>query len=275
MQNKKFYKGEIGVAGVVEAILIIALIAIILSTIQVFYIPQIMEQREADHMDQVANQFSRLKSTIDIQSMTKKDFPITTSIKLGSKEIPYFVTARAYGTLSILDNKTYNITIESTTKSKTVPLTDIVFEAYNSYFVDQDYILEGGSLIINQDEGETITVEPNLEVNNNSNNISIYYDIPVIKGIKGKKYASGYKNCFIRTNYSTSDENWVVVSNASIVNISTKYTEAWKDLLSDLLDNNVNIDKGSNYVEISRKNKKINFHYRCYYIYAQISPGWV
>ena len=54
------------VAGVIEALLLVALAAIVLSTIQLVYIPDIMEQREADHMDQVDNQFSHLKSVIDL-----------------------------------------------------------------------------------------------------------------------------------------------------------------------------------------------------------------
>jgi competence protein ComGC len=77
MKNKKLIKRKDAVAGVIEALLLVALAAIIISTIQLVYIPQMMEQRESDHMDDVENQFSYLKSVIDLQSMVKEDVPIS------------------------------------------------------------------------------------------------------------------------------------------------------------------------------------------------------
>ena len=63
MTNKKDRK-KLAVAGVIEALLLVALASIILSTIQLVYIPQMMEEREAEHMDEVSNQFSSLKFMI-------------------------------------------------------------------------------------------------------------------------------------------------------------------------------------------------------------------
>ena len=51
MKNKNYLKERDAVAGVIEALLLVALVAIVLSTIQLIYIPQVMEQREADHED--------------------------------------------------------------------------------------------------------------------------------------------------------------------------------------------------------------------------------
>ena len=103
------------VAGVIEALLIVALVSIIISTIQLIYVPEIMKQKEADHMENIENQFSFLKAVIDIQSMEKKDVPITSTITLGSKELPYFVTARGFGELFIIgmDENNYKINIQS------------------------------------------------------------------------------------------------------------------------------------------------------------------
>jgi len=96
MKKRNFTKEDKGVAGVIEALLIVALVAIVISTIQLVYIPQVMNQREADHMDVVSNQFSSMKAMIDLQSMTEKDVPISSPITLGSRELPYFVTARLF-----------------------------------------------------------------------------------------------------------------------------------------------------------------------------------
>ena len=67
MKNKKIIKRNGAVAGVIEALLLVALVSIIISTIQLTYIPQTMEQKEAEHMDDVENQFSYCCSQIVVQ----------------------------------------------------------------------------------------------------------------------------------------------------------------------------------------------------------------
>lgn len=276
MKNRNLSKERKAVAGVIEALLLVALVSIVISTIQLTYIPEIMEQREAEHMDDVENQFSFLKAVMDLQSMEKKDTPITSPVTLGSRELPYFVTARAFGELNIIgkDNNDYHITIDY--GGKIFNLTSIKYEAYNSYFVDQIYALEGGCIIVKQPDGETVRVEPIINVENKTSEVNIYYDIPIIVGISGKNSTSGYKNCFIRTNYSDTDDNWIPITSVSSINISTDYSNAWYSLLEYLLEENVNIDKGPGYTEVTNKpGKEINFYYKETYIYAQIGPGWI
>lgn len=278
MKNRNIIKERKAVAGVIEALLLVALVSIVISTIQLVYIPEIMEQREADHMDDVENQFSFLKAVMDLQSMEEKDTPITSPITLGGRELPYFVTAKAFGELSIIgiDNGNHEINVYyGAYGAKKFPLTSIKYEAYNSYFVDQIYALEGGCIIVKQPDGETVRVEPTINIQNRSNEINIYYDIPIIVGISGKNYTSGYKNCFIRTNYSNTDDDFISITNVSSINISTDYSDAWYSLLEYLMEENVNINKGSEYVTVTKKTKEINFYYKATYIYAQISPGWI
>ena len=69
--------------------------------IQLTYVPQIMEQKEADHMDQVFNQFSQLKSMVDMQAMSQSTSPISSMLTLGSPKLPYFLTVPALGTACI------------------------------------------------------------------------------------------------------------------------------------------------------------------------------
>ncbi len=275
MGKNSIIKNDKAVAGVIEALLIVALVSIIISTIQLIYIPEIMKQRESEHMEDIENQFSFLKAVIDIQSMEKKDIPITSTITLGSKELPYFVTARAFGELFIegKDNSQYEINIDY--GAKIIPLTSIRYEALNSYFVDQIYAIEGGCIILKQYDGETVRVEPTVNIQNRTDEINIYYDIPIIVGISGKNYTNGFKNCFIRTNFSNTDEDWISYTNISNINITTNYPTAWFDLFEYLFEGNVNLEKGSSYIEISRYTKLINLYYKETYLYAQISPGWI
>jgi len=275
MKNRKFIKQNRAVAGVIEALLLVGLVAVILSVIQLVYIPQIMEQREAEHMDEVANQFSFLKAIIDLQSIEKKDVPISSPITLGSRELPYFITARALGELKIITGEDYNITGGM---EVIIPLTSIKYTALNSYYLDGGvvyYVLEGGAIILKQPDGEKVIVEPTINVVNSPTAIDIYYDIPIIIGISGKDISpQDYKTCFIRTNYSheIGDESPIYS-----INITTEYPDAWNSLLHNIsnLADDVDIKKGSNYVLITMKTKQINLHYNGIYIYAQISPGWI
>jgi hypothetical protein len=276
MKKRNFTRREEGVAGVIEALLIVALVAVVISTIQLVYIPQVMTQREADHMDEVANQFSSMKAMIDLQSVTKKDVPISSPITLGSRELPYFVTARALGELRIVNDANYEINVDY--GALVFPLTAVKYTAYNSYYLEGTmayYIFQGGAIIRKQFDGETVIVEPAITVENLSNIVNIHYNIPIIIGIEGKNTSpTDYKTCFIRTNYSHESNDESLPSVSSIV-ITTEYPAAWNESLYSFLGNNVNINKGSNYVEITKKVKQINLYYKEIYIYAQISPGWI
>jgi len=277
MKKGNFIRDDSGIAGVIEALLMVALVAIVLSTIQLIYIPQVMDQRETDHMDEVANQFSSLKAMIDLQSVTKKDVPISSPITLGSRELPYFVTARALGELEIINDKDYEINVDY--GALILPLTSIKYTAQNSYYLNGKgtevyYTLEGGAIILKQFDGETVIVDPTITVENLTNVINIYYDLPVIVGISGKNSSDlGYKTCFIRTNYSNEIEG--SLSSISQIVINTAYPDAWNETMYNFLEDNVVITKGLNYVQIDKKVKQINLYYKEIYIYAQISPGWI
>jgi len=55
------YSNE-GAAGMVAAVLLIGLLFSFIAFIQAVYVPQWMEQKEAEHMEQVAIQFTQFKS---------------------------------------------------------------------------------------------------------------------------------------------------------------------------------------------------------------------
>ena len=94
---KKIKNSNDAVVGIIAAFLITGLIVLVFSIIQTVYIPQWMEEKEADHMEMVADQFSRLKFAIDTQSTIglhdrSINIPISTSITLGNKEIPFLMS---------------------------------------------------------------------------------------------------------------------------------------------------------------------------------------
>ena len=157
-----------------------------------------MEQKESDHMDVALNQFSNLKTVIEIQSVmgtVGEDQPVAYSpmsspLTLGSSELPNFVSTRALGQINIYDSEDVTSKIDLLPKPADfltgVPLTSIIYQGDNAYFNDQDYILEGGGIILKQDDGETMKIAPPLIAENSTTEIILYYTIPMFTTPAGK-----------------------------------------------------------------------------------------
>jgi hypothetical protein len=298
MTSRSIIKDTSGLAGVIEALLLVAMVSIIISMIQLVYIPEIMEQREAEHMDTVENQFSFLKSTIDLQTALGKNMPQSSPITLGSRELPYLVTARAFGQLDIVDaGRTDSVLRVNPNLVGTgqfsgefnVPLTSFIYEAYNSYFVHQIYVLEGGAVLMVQPDGETSKVEPSITVKNESDLVVISYNLPILKSISGKNATAGIKNCFVRTNRSHNETyTSELTAGNHYIRFSSDYIDAWNQTLCGLLEEEikneyvtVKIESEPNpCVEIRKgpatdPEKDIRLNLEVVYIGAQIGPGIV
>jgi hypothetical protein len=278
MKNKKIIIKNHAVAGVIEALLMVALVSIIISMIQLIYIPDIMEQREAEHMDQISNQFSTIKSMMEMQAITESSASISTMLTLGSSELPYFITVRSYGEASVRNTSEWSISIDGANPGDPYfyDLTAIQYQASNAYFVDQTYILEGGGIIVKQPKGESVMrVDPSITVENKSI-IKIRFNLPIFVGITGKSSTIGSGKCFIRTNWSRGGTDIIEGVGINTLNISTQYPNAWNNSLYDMFGNNVNYEKGESYVKISKMGvRPIYLYLEYYYIYVQIGHGWI
>lgn len=288
MKTKSFIKEKTAVAGVIELLLLIGLFAIVISMIQLLYIPEMMEQKESDHMDEISNQFSRLKAMMDIQAKEQSDIPISSLIILGSNKLPYFVSAPAQGELTIIDNDdtTYEIKINAAT-SKNYNLTSIKYEAHNLYFVPQMYVLEGGGIIIKQHKGKSVMwVDPSLNAtpimdqNGQVTSIEMYFDIPVIVCNSGNDNIGGFGHCYVRTNYSNdlSDNDWTYLSDISNITISTEYPNAWYSFFNQSFEkdvkNNITFYKGAGYTTIEKQGIiEIDLYFRKTCIHAEVDSG--
>ena len=85
-----------GVVGIIATILIIGLIISFIGVIKTVQVPQWLEQKEAEHMTEVENQFTQLKCTLDMVSLLGENITISNYITLGSQEIPFFNEGRTY-----------------------------------------------------------------------------------------------------------------------------------------------------------------------------------
>jgi hypothetical protein len=280
--KNKLISNKSAVAGVIEALLLVALVAVIISTVQLVYVPDIMEQREAEHMDEVENQFSYLKSVVDLQSMVEEDVPISSPLTLGSRELPYLVSARAFGQVSIIDFTENHIDLSFATD---IPLTRIQYEAQNSYYLDQEFSLEGGAVILKQYDGESMKVDPSLTIENRSTTIYFEWIIPSFTSVAGKNVTAGYKNCFIRTNYSSSTTyGGASGANTDYIKIYTSYLDGWNATFAKLLKEEIDQgyltikkhpDASPTHVLIEPGSKSLTVKITLVDIGAQIGPGIV
>lgn len=304
--KKKIIRNNSALAGVIEALLLVGLVAIILSTIQLVYIPEIMKQKENDHVDEVENQFSHLKSVIETQSMlgvinsgeTIAHSPISSPITLGSDRLPYFVSSQTRGSVKIVDkdaageNK-IDILPAVGEYIDGIPLTSVIYQMDSMYLnYDIEYVLEGGGIILNQsgvdiDTGEVTRVNPAITIDNLSSSIKINYYVPVFDCVPGKNTTPwAIDPAYIRTNYT----NHVTHFDTSIssINIYSDYLEGWNNcLLEDdrgflweYNENgaiNVEYDNPSNpsYISITPNDKTIDIDFTIVEIGIQTGTGTV
>jgi len=281
--KKILIKNNSALAGVIEALLLVGLVAIILSTIQLVYIPEIMKQKESSHLDEVENQFAQLKSVIDTQSMMgvmQSDeaiaySPMFSPIKLGTKKLPYFVTSDILGEIRIIDNEESNSEIEVTPSISEdeyingIPLTSVKYTYYSMYQNKINrfyYIYEGGGVISNQTgaknyTGEVMKVNPPITIENNSGIIEIYYYIPVFKCPSGKDYVGRLiNNAYIRTNYTnhvkhTTPPDTLTDPNHHYIKIYSNYLDAW---YNSFMDNRIGMlweYEKNNYIDVEYYNQ--------------------
>ena len=294
MRMKKFKNSDNAVVGIVAAFLIVGLIVAVLSVIQTQYVPKWMEEKEATHMDKLADQFSQLKYAIDVhsaiaaatehQDVTPPSAPISTSITLGSKEMPYLMSVRAFGQLEILENHCTITITTNDTASFLYPVGTIKYSSSNAYFINQDYIYECGAVILSQSHGNTVIIKPSILVEYEKN-VNITFRIIDISTIGGKRMIAGYGTYPIQTELFGYEEIYEII-NVSNITIDTKYVNAWHSFINSTLLKSGFIydDYGTNY-SIYTIDEKVIVHFydnvfvnvKVDYIKigAQIAPGWV
>lgn len=277
------------VVGIVTAILIIGLVAAVISIVQTTYVPKIMEQREAEHMDKVAEQFASLTSVIDGQAAEeKKGIPLATSVTLGSRELPFLVSSKSYGTLEILENSC-NITIRNQTMTQTYHLGTITYSSANAYYIDQSYTYETGAMIVSQTPGNLMMIPPEFLIEyNGSSNLSITFNVVNISSIPQKMMAAGFGSYPIQTEFREISTiiNYTQVEN---ITIATRFSNAWSVLLNNSLTAaGLNWAGYGTHFLLSDTGQatsleftgvadplKVTLNFRIIEIRAQIGPGWV
>ncbi len=277
-------KKDEAVAGIVVAVMIVGLVLAVVSIIQTIYIPKWMESREAEHMGVVSDQFSNLKSTIDTQIALKENSPISSSITLGSRELGFFISQKAFGRLALLSNGwAYRIvqTVGSTYEDNFGILR---YTSENAYFLNQVYNYEIGGVVLNQTEGAVFIIKPEFSVSYNASTRHANLSLTCVDLVPNdeKTSISGYGTYPVRTEYITAT-NTTILSVKTLV-VITPFSSIWYNLLNSTLSD-ANLVKNTDYT-ITKTSNQVTVTFNApplttvdldlikIQISAQITPGW-
>jgi len=276
---RRLLDADDGVAGVIVAVLMIGLLVSGIGFIQSVFVPQWMEQKEAEHMDNVAIQFSQLKYSIDTLSVTSQsNSQISTPITLGSDKLPFLKSMRSYGSINVLPNY-HKIRIDDKNGEQLFYiLGSVKYSSTNSYYIDQDYFLENGALIQNQNSKQIMVVDPAFSIIDAED---LEFRIVKFTGIGMETSASGYGTYPIKAKYIESES--MFINNVENITIYTDNIAAWKIFFEKELSKsyiNFNIEEN-----LDNKSIKIYFFETeevdlpdldliVNSINIKISPGW-
>ena len=272
---------DYAVVGIVTAILLIGLIATVISIIQVVYVPNIMEQREAEHMDKVEEQFASLTSIIDVQAADERaGIPIASFVTLGGRELPFFVSSKSFGTLEILDNSSV-ITIQNTSSFQ---IGRITYSSINAYYLDQSYSYEAGAMIVSQSQGSSMLVRPSffVDFDHSKSIVNITFNVVNISSIGRKAMMSGFGTSPIQTEFLRISKN-ITFSNVTEITIWSPYSNAWLIFINHTLMNAGLNQDGNPHFLLTDMGQAVYVHFlsnvniflKIVEIKAQVGPGWI
>jgi hypothetical protein len=172
---------------VVGAVLLLAIVVSVFSVVRIGYIPEWKNDAEYSHMNDVWGDMADLKSKIDLTTIVLASDPnssntITMNVPfhMGGGDVPLIGTIKSSGTLSVVNKKECNMTITTVSEgnwNKTIPYGTVSYASQNRYYVDQNFIYEGGALILSQGERSSMMLYPSIRFSRasaNEYNVSIH-----------------------------------------------------------------------------------------------------
>jgi hypothetical protein len=177
MRRHAFRRGDEAVASSLGTMLAILVILALLTMVTTSWAPEWTKGKEAEHMRMVESQFSSLKALLDQVTLSdNQNMVVSSPLTLGSEGVPLF-SADASGNLSLLSSRSNSYNTVSVVCGaidfERVAYGSIVYQSFNTEYIDQTFIYECGAIIIRQQEGELMTTGPSLIVQNVSGTLAI------------------------------------------------------------------------------------------------------
>ena len=242
----KLERNKEAVSTVIGAMLILAILVMVYTTIQVSQVPAWNKGVELDHMNAVYSDMMFLKSDIENAAMHK--IPKSSNIHLGVRypNRMFFINpgAGVSGSLTVEDNVGITVTYTNASGSytKTYNSSRIIYEA-DGTINSPKLVYEHGIIIRDFGTRNRTTDKQPLIVENN-----IY--IPVVNGSSSSTSSLGTESLEIKPYTDTFTCTKVEYVN---ITMDTNYPNVWSDLLAD-----VNTSETNAIVDIAGKMVYIN-----------------
>jgi len=245
-------RSESASATVVGAVLLLAIIVSVFSVVRIGYIPEWKNDAEYSHMNDVWEDMADLKSKIDLMTIVLASDPdssntITMNVPfhMGGGDVPLIGTIKSSGTLSVAKKQECNMTVTANFEGgnqseKKIEYGTVSYDSQNRYYVDQNFVYEGGALILSQGERSSMMLYPSIRFSRasaNEYNVSMH-----IVEIDKSRYAhpdviSSNTGCFLRLTgreFKTLYDSDNVTSFTLTVN--TDNPEAWYLYLNETME---------------------------------------
>jgi hypothetical protein len=257
-----------GLSEVIGFVLILALIIVAISLWMTYVLPAQGRELEISHMDYVGQWFLDYKISVDslwmnynrdvTDSTTYLTRGVTdsTTLTLGSEGgntqtsglfLPMMQPIGSSGSLSINNTQDMMTIKTSNNQNFTIPMSSLVYQSNNNYWIQQQYYYQMGGIFLSQDingfTGVTNVVSPlisiyNVSKNDGSNtNITNIVIVPV--QLNGGGTISGEGKA--RLNFRLQEQQPYILNNPnSWITISVKVKDSqtaimWRNLFSDIV----------------------------------------
>jgi hypothetical protein len=239
IRQRRLTNDDKAVAGIVVAVMMVGLILAVVSLVQVYYVPKWMKAREAEHLGNVEDQFSQLKSVIDQQAAegsaggNGQHIPISTSVTLGSENLGFLMSQRAFGHINLIDQGSSVLVTMESLASEQYDMTILKYMSENAYYLNQGYVVEAGALILNQSGSSVFVIKPSIWTDYSNHVLVFNWTCIDLDATGGVSSLSGYGTYPIQTKYVGNGT--ANIDDVSSISIITYHPNIWRKLFVDLI----------------------------------------
>jgi hypothetical protein len=229
------------------------------------FVPVWMSDNESTHMSEVIQQFSTIKSSIDISISNSANSriaptPVFVPITLSSASIPVFAAATA-GILQFLPDgvstrPTFNVTyagdsnpLGPTNDGKTGGSLELWCP--NRYFVEQRIVYENGAVILNQTDGEFIIAGPQFLVKNlgttGAPNRVLQITQVSLQGSSVTIGGTGSKGVSAKLQFADTKTYQSSAGSVFTLNFTSNHGKAWERFFNSTLNGTAGMTYGNGY----------------------------
>lgn len=255
LSKPAFCFSESASSTVVGAVLLLAIIVSIFSVVRIGYIPEWKNDAEYSHMNDVWEDMADLKSKIDLMTIvlasdsnSSNTVTMNVPFHMGGGDVPLIGTIKSSGTLSVANKNESNITVTTVSDgnwdSGPILYGSVSYDSQNRYYVNQNFIYEGGGLILSQGERSSMMLYPSIRFTRtatNDYNVSIHV-VEIDKSIYATPdVISSNTGCSLRItgkdfkSLYDSDKNSSGNISSFTLTVNTDHPEAWYLYLNETI----------------------------------------